>query len=662
MKQFGILTKKYKKTTIVTLCLIIIFLVSSLVTYKTFIRQFLFKDYVVYESREFSDQNIPLENVMVEQPIHIVSESMSGIGLRFKDVNPQSNNKIQLTIKDASNKSVYTENILENKIPNEGYYYIRTNQTHLKLGDSYTISVQSLGFTQASLVTVNPKENEYSKVKNCTINQFKSNQSVAYSVIDGNLFHLRDFYWMIMLLILILILSTYLMYIYNVKFYKASFVIILLVGIIYTLIIPQFSVPDEYTHYLTSYSQSSVLMGKKAFDKHGNVLLYLDTANTLIRASHPTSNEYVKEYDGLMGKDKFRTNQVFVSRAPLTLGSFGYFPQVLGLSVGRILGLNGIQIGVLGRLFALLLFAALISYSIKIIPVFFKKVLFTISILPMTLQQVCSYNYDSVLFTACFFLFAYLLYLIYEKDKINNLDIFLVTLASIIIATIKFVYLPILGLGLLIPNEKFEYKNGKKIVIAMLVILSLGSYVVLMKCNNVFWSVYDSNTSSLIDYNTFTIGQVICHPLNELSIVIATFQRFTADYIQQMISGPLGWLEMNVPALQLTGFLGMLFFSMYSVKNQLSKDRNVKICSCLFAVLIILVIELALQISWTPKDSHIIIGVQGRYFLPILPMILFALKDICTLKTNHPKYILYFGNIFLHISEIFAVLCIVIGR
>ena len=76
----------------------------------------------------------------------------------------------------------------------------------------------------------------------------------------------------------------------------------------------------------------------------------------------------------------------------------------------------------------------------------------------------------------------------------------------------------------------------------------------------------------------------------------------------------------------------------------------------------ILVIELALQISWTPEDSHLIVGVQGRYFLPILPMILFALKDLCTFQTKNPQYILYFGTIFLHISEIFAVLCIVIGR
>ena len=662
MKQFYTLIMKNKKVTLITLNLVIVFLLSSLVTYKTFVRQYLFNDYVVYQSRELSNENIPLENVLIEQPIQIVSNSMTGLGLRFKDVDPNSKNQFSVVVKNDSGENIYAENIPENKIHNDQIYYLRFNASQLKVGSIYTITVKSLGATRASMVTVNPRENEYSVLRNCMINQEESKQSIAYSVIDGNCFHLRNFYWLIVMLILILITMTYLMYIYNVKLYKASFVIIMLIGIIYTLIVPQFSVPDEYTHYLTSYSQSSILLGEKAFDKHGNVLLYEDSSNTLIRASHPTVNEYVKEYDGLIGKEKFRINQPYISRAPLTLGSFGYFPQVLGVSLGRILGLNGIQTGVLGRISALLLFAVLISYSLKIIPKFFEKVLFTISILPMTLQQVCSYNYDSVLFTACFFLFAYLLYLVYEKEKISKLDIALVTLSSIVIATIKFVYLPILGLGLLIPREKFTLKNGKTLVILMLVVLSLGSYLVVMKCNSLFWNVYESNTSSLINYNTFTISQVIQHPIREIVIIIATFQRFTADYISQMISGPLGWLEMNVPALQLSGFLMMLFYSLFSVEKKSKTDQKVKLCSGLISMIIILIVILALQISWTPDNSMIVVGVQGRYFLPILPMVLLAMKDVLTIKAQNTNIVLYYGNVILHISEIFTILCIVIGR
>ena len=79
-------------------------------------------------------------------------------------------------------------------------------------------------------------------------------------------------------------------------------------------------------------------------------------------------------------------------------------------------------------------------------------------------------------------------------------------------------------------------------------------------------------------------------------------------------------------------------------------------------MLMILIVILALQISWTPDNSLIVIGVQGRYFLPILPMVLLAMKNLLTIKAQNTNIVLYYGNIILHISEIFTILCIVIGR
>ena len=108
--------------------------------------------------------------------------------------------------------------------------------------------------------------------------------------------------------------------------------------------------------------------------------------------------------------------------------------------------------------------------------------------------------------------------------------------------------------------------------------------------------------------------------------------------------------------------LMMLFYSLCSIEKKSKMDRNVKICSGLFSMLMILIVILALQISWTPDNSLIVVGVQGRYFLPILPMILLAMKDLLTVKAENTNIILFYGNIILHISEIFAILCIVIGR
>ena len=50
----------------------------------------------------------------------------------------------------------------------------------------------------------------------------------------------------------------------------------------------------------------------------------------------------------------------------------------------------------------------------------------------------------------------------------------------------------------------------------------------------------------------------------------------------------------------------------------------------------------AMLLSWTSRDSQIIEGIQGRYFLPILPLFLLLLKnETVVLKRDISRGILY---------------------
>ena len=54
------------------------------------------------------------------------------------------------------------------------------------------------------------------------------------------------------------------------------------------------------------------------------------------------------------------------------------------------------------------------------------------------------------------------------------------------------------------------------------------------------------------------------------------------------------------------------------------------------------VILLSMLIAWTPLSSPVISGVQGRYFLPFLPVLLMSLKnDFIILTKNGNRSILY---------------------
>ena len=83
------------------------------------------------------------------------------------------------------------------------------------------------------------------------------------------------------------------------------------------------------------------------------------------------------------------------------------------------------------------------------------------------------------------------------------------------------------------------------------------------------------------------------------------------------------------------------------------------LCSLMFIAVI-----LALQITWTPDQFNLIIGVQGRYFLPILPLFLVLIHSYLTLnmESKFINVITIMSILCLNIMEVMTILIIVIGR
>ena len=125
--------------------------------------------------------------------------------------------------------------------------------------------------------------------------------------------------------------------------------------------------------------------------------------------------------EGALGQSESVTEEV-VTRAPITESLHpGYLPQIIGVLFAEFLSLNYEQILLVGRLFALLWYCLVIFWAVKLMP-FGKVFLLIAAILPMTMQQVVSYNYDSVLIGICFLAIAYLLNLICTKRMVKWWD------------------------------------------------------------------------------------------------------------------------------------------------------------------------------------------------------------------------------------------------
>ena len=92
------------------------------------------------------------------------------------------------------------------------------------------------------------------------------------------------------------------------------------------------------------------------------------------------------------------------------------------------------------------------------------------------------------------------------------------------------------------------------------------------------------------------------------------------------------------------------------IKNW-QKSLMMVISVCLLGV-----ITLSLLLDFTPLNAEMVMGIQGRYFIPFLPIMVFCLRNsIIVLKKSIDKYLIV-GIYFLNYLTIWRIFETVVAR
>ena len=488
---------------------------------------------------------------------------------------------------------------------------------------------------------------------------------LSYSTYNGSLNALKYFYaFMTFGMIAVICVATALV-IKKARIEVIAFIVTLFLGVLYLFVIPFFSVPDEYSHFATVYGKSSIILRKEVLGDNEKVVGGEDAAVALSREEHPKAEDYVKCFRGMAGKEDEEYDAYVELRKPLNVSALGYFPQILGVTLGRFLKLNGFQVFFLGRLFALILYAVIIGLTVKLLP-FGKITMFIIGILPMTLQQAVSYSYDSVMNSAIFLMTAYILYLAYSKESVEKKDIIFILLLGIVIISVKFIYFSIVGLILVIPKEKFQHLRKK--IESVIMLFSGGLlYIILMKSDLILKSIgvstsivtSNSSTNTVDTIGYYTISYCIKHPIEIIELFIRTVSDRASFYIESMLGSWMGWLDIKVSSLVIILFSILLLFSALQKENQVVFKKNQRSILALISVLVIMEV-LGSFVFYTYQGADYIWGVQGRYFLPILPITLLCMKNTFLESNRNMNYPIILSAVFLEVITIREIMSTII--
>lgn len=454
----------------------------------------------------------------------------------------------------------------------------------------------------------------------------------------------------------------------------------LLFGILSLFILPPLSAPDEISHYVSAYQLSSHLTGAQATDRYGRVLLRpedvwvedLDASHVyemgedgtwkadvsvsgenrvLAQPLEEASYRQIHEIFENGVSEKLSHAELGETEAdslfpPVTTTPLAYLPQAIGIAAARLLGLGTLPLLYLGRMCNLIFFVVMTTLAMRRLP-FGKEILFGVALLPMTIHLSASYSYD-VMIMGCFFLLtAVCLDLASTRERVRKRDVALLALLMAVAGPCKMVYAPLMGLCLLIPVSRFGTRK-RWLISAAAVGLAFASAMFFV--NHQIIASYASATEadSFVEWAAepgYTLTLLVHQPQRLVKIFYQTILWQAQQYHLTMIGASLGNLDpvLDVPyVVVVTLSLCLLGLTLRKPGENLHFSGGQRVWIGVVCAGCAGLVMLSMLIAWTPLSARVINGVQGRYFLPFLPVLLFALKNNTVVLTKNPnRSILY---------------------
>ncbi len=412
---------------------------------------------------------------------------------------------------------------------------------------------------------------------------------------------------------------------------KLFIMIAIPIGILYMIFMLPTYAPDESAHIWKAYEISRGIFFTNE---------YTTIPKDLLENQQEKLNTYNALKESLDKKTNYDDTIDVVSPAQ-AYPFFLYIPSAIGIAIGRALNINILYGIYIGKLFNFIIYVTLGYYIIKKLP-FGKIVAFVYLLLPMIICQAISLSADSIMNSLILFYIAYILQLVY-KEKPSKIDKVMCIILPILITISKIAYLPIIGLNFLLIKKEGISKKEKTIILGIgttICIIAAIVYYMYTMSFNASIAVKEYIEATNVN-STEQIKLIITKPIIYAKAMIKTICIYGQYYLDTFIGSQLGWLDIMVNRTIVNSFIVILLFTPFLEKHKEELNKKQKIWILLLALLTIIIIITGLYITWSPVGGDLALGVQGRYFIPVIILFLLCLcmKDNYIRIKNIDKWI-----------------------
>ena len=403
-------------------------------------------------------------------------------------------------------------------------------------------------------------------------------------------------------------------------------------GFTMSVMVPMGQTPDEYSHFSFMLEDFGT---NKLYPEDRKE--FYEAASLLDVAQHRAPFD-TKSY--LENGMKHYSYGLFDLKVRISPGIIKFLPAAIGFHIGVLLHLPMLICHQLSELMSLVFYIFICTLALKKMP-YRKEILMFVMLMPMAIQQAGSINPDVMVNSSAFLMTAMIFDLKTREEKAGWKEVIILFLLSVVILICKMVYLPIAFMILTVPADHFRLPIGRR--------FELQNFLKKYKIPVILSSVILAAGALLLAReNRFVkmLFAVMLHPLRFLIIVKNTIGKLRDFYLQTMV-GCFGWLDTFVSYTFIVVFMVVLLYALlFASGEDIEKEKTFTVKNRLYCIALSLIIFALIMCSmtiWTYQitgfdmnlnldlyerylyEIGIIEGVQGRYFIPFLPMLLIAL-------------------------------------
>ncbi|MEZ4526773.1 MAG: DUF2142 domain-containing protein [Desulfobacterales bacterium] len=592
------------------------YLLLAIVLHTAFLLYFITGTYYHVEKYDYGESKplVPItEDVTIKQEFIPDSNRMIGFEIQFATYGRVNNSNVHVKLTDAETDNVlFEQTVAAADMRDNQYRKFEFSEIPDSADKKYIISIVSDAAPE-NAITVWTGNGQYENTQ-----LFLGNAHI-FSTLNFTVYYAGTKKFAVFLYVSAGILTLLAIILTGNSTVRNFAVLSAIFGSYFCIVTPFYHPLDEIAHFYRAYdvAQGNLFLDSQNgqagswlpvdINKIQHERRFDEAMKTTVRINCESNREFISSYI------KYTSQYCFLS----------YIPAAMGIFIGKIFCADVDMTAYLARLTNLFCYILLVTLSIKTIPKG-KNLVMALALIPFQLLLSASISLDGILLASILLFISVCFRLHGSHSPVQNRDItVLILLLTIITATKSIAYAPLFLLFFIITPSKFKNRRTY--------FLSLGagilSVLLLMLIMKIFSPVLATTDDRAAGANAREqIRFIIQHPLTFLYAVANTFHlqlntNFSALQHPHFFGKDIG----NISTFLLPVFLFWLAKTDCAGTGSDGAEIN-RFLIAFILISNIFLIHLAMYIYFSPVGSMIANGVQGRYYIPLIAVLLLAVN------------------------------------